>query len=164
VPAEEHPLTIAYIEHYLVQTQDLEASIRWYEEVLGLQRGPTPNFGFPVQWMYAGGRDVLHLTHGGTKATANRKAYLGQQSQAVQGSGVIDHIGFRCSGLRATIAGLQARQEPFRQRQVDAQGLYQLFLFDPNGVKIELNFPAAEAEGLQPELSAAGFAFQAVED
>ena len=26
----------------------------------------------------------------------------------------------------------------FKERQVDDQGLYQLFLFDPNGVKIEL--------------------------
>ena len=42
----------------------------------------------------------------------------------------------------------------FKERQVDDQGLYQLFLFDPNGVKIELNFANAEAKGRTPQLSA----------
>ena len=42
----------------------------------------------------------------------------------------------------------------FRERRVDNQGLYQLFLIDPNGVKIELNFEAAEAAGREPELMA----------
>ena len=42
----------------------------------------------------------------------------------------------------------------FKQRQVDDQGLYQLFMFDPNGVKIELNYAKAEAEGLHAEVKA----------
>ena len=39
---------------------------------------------------------------------------------------------------------------------VSDQGLYQLFMFDPNGVKIELNFDNAEAIalGIEPELMA----------
>jgi hypothetical protein len=37
---------------------------------------------------------------------------------------------------------------------VNDQGLYQLFMFDPNGIKIELNYANAEAHGLQPELRA----------
>ncbi len=42
----------------------------------------------------------------------------------------------------------------FKQRRVDDQGLYQLFMFDPNGIKIELNYAKAEAEGLRAELTA----------
>ena len=42
----------------------------------------------------------------------------------------------------------------FKQRQVDDQGLYQLFMFDPNGVKIELNYAQVEADGLRAELKA----------
>jgi len=44
----------------------------------------------------------------------------------------------------------------FKRRMVSDQGLYQLFMFDPNGVKIELNFPNAEALalGIKPELMA----------
>jgi hypothetical protein len=51
---------------------------------------------------------------------------------------------------------LQRHKVAFKQRQVSDQGLYQLFLFDPNGIKIELNFANAEAlaHGITPELTA----------
>ena len=72
-------------------------------------------------------------------------AYLGQQSDATSGTGVVDHIAFRATGLRKTMSRLAELEVEFSQRQVSDQGLYQLFLFDPNGIKIELNFDAAEA-------------------
>jgi len=52
------------------------------------------------------------------------------------------------------IEHLKEKGIPFKERQVNDQGLYQLFLFDPNGVKVELNFHAAEAKGRKPELMA----------
>jgi hypothetical protein len=90
---------------------------------------------------------VLHLTQGGAGVSAARKRYLGQESEAVRGSGVIDHVAFRATGLEATIAHLQKLGIEFKERRADDQALYQLFLFDPNGVKVELNFAAAEAAG-----------------
>ncbi len=42
----------------------------------------------------------------------------------------------------------------FAQRRANGQALFQLFFYDPNGIKIELNFAAAEAEGIQPGLMA----------
>ena len=56
------PLT--YLEHFLIQTTDFEATCDWYERVLGLERGYTPDFKFPVQWMYLGERDVGEITSG----------------------------------------------------------------------------------------------------
>jgi hypothetical protein len=38
---------------------------------------------------------------------------------------------------------LGARGIPFRERRVPGMALDQIFLEDPNGVTIELNFPAA---------------------
>jgi len=67
---------------------------------------------------------------------------------------VIDHIGFRTTGLHEMIDHLKKNNIEFKERQVDDQGLYQLFLFDPNGVKIELNFANAEAKGRTPQLKA----------
>lgn len=159
-------MSLQYIEHYLVQTDNLARSIAWYEEVLRLSAGPTPNFGFPVQWMYIGDRDVVHLTHGGSKTSQNRKAYLGQQSMSVQGSGVIDHVAFRGAGLAEMIRHFEAQNIEFTQRQVSAQGLYQLFLFDPNSVKIELNFDVEEAHaaGITPPIVASSFEYQDVKD
>lgn len=149
-------MPLDYIEHVLIQVSDIQATCDWYERALGLTRGYTPDFKFPVQWMYLGERDVLHVTAGGRNVSENRKRYLGQQSQAEQGSGVIDHIAFRGTGLKEMIERLGRLQIPFRQRMVSDQGLYQLFLIDPNGVKVELNFANSEAieHGIMPELLA----------
>lgn len=140
-------MPLSHLEHYLIQSEDLEATKDWYVRVLGMREGPHPDFGFPVHWLYLGERDVLHLTQGGGNVSERRKRYLGQESDAIRGSGVIDHVAFRATGLGETIAHLERLGIDFKERQVDDQGLYQLFLFDPNGVKVELNFAAAEAKG-----------------
>ena len=140
-------MSLQYMEHFLLQTADLEATKDWYVDVLGLRVGPCPDFKFPVYWLYLGDRDVLHLTQGGAGVSANRKAYVGQESEATRGTGVIDHIAFRASGLGDMISRLNSRGVEFKERQVNDQGLYQVFLLDPNGVKIELNFAAEEAKG-----------------
>jgi hypothetical protein len=49
---------------------------------------------------------------------------------------------------------LEKKGIEFKERRVNNQGLYQLFLIDPNGVKIELNFEAAEAKGREPAVMA----------
>ena len=140
-------MPLSFMEHFLIQAEDIEATKEWYVKVLGFRVGPHPDFKFPVYWLYLGDRDVLHLTVGGGKVSDNRKKYLGQESQATKGSGVIDHVAFRASGLDEMIAHLQKQKVEFKERRVDDQSLYQLFLFDPNGVKVELNFAASEAKG-----------------
>src|SRR5579871_5234472 len=121
-----------------------------------MRDGWHPDFKFPVVWLYIGERDVLHLTEGGAQTSENRKKYLGQQSTDTHGSGVVDHVAFRCTGLSDMIAHLRAEAVPFTERMVSDQGLYQLFLFDPNGVKVELNFANSEAiqQGITPQLMA----------
>ena len=46
---------------------------------------------------------------------------------------------------------LDARGIDYTKRQVDDQGLFQLFLMDPNGVKVELNFANEEATGIKAD-------------
>jgi len=149
-------MPLSHIEHFLVQTTDIVATRDWYVRVLGFAEGWHPDFKFPVCWLYLGDRDVIHITEGGAAVSENRKRYVGQESQATSGSGVIDHIAFRAAGLRETMAHLKRENVEFKARQVSDQGLYQLFLFDPNGIKIELNFANAEAleHGITPELMA----------
>ena len=147
-------MSLSHIEHFLVQTEDMEKTKDWYVDVLGMQVGPHPDFKFPVCWLYLGDEPVVHIAQGGKGVSENRKKYLGQQSEDTYGSGVVDHIAFRATGLKQTLSHLQTKQIDFKQRQVDDQGLYQLFLFDPNGIKIELNFAAAEATDIQAEVIA----------
>lgn len=148
-------MPIDRLEHFLIQTEDIERTCEWYVRVLGFRVGPSPDFQFPVKWLYLGEQDVIHVCEGGAGVSEARKRYLGQHSEELRGSGVIDHVAFRCSGLEDMLARLKASGVEFNERQVDDQALYQVFLFDPNGVKVELNFAAAEAEGRRAEVTAA---------
>jgi catechol 2,3-dioxygenase-like lactoylglutathione lyase family enzyme len=149
-------MPLHHLQHFLIQTTDIAGTVAWWEAVLGLSRGPHPDFGFPVEWLYLEGNDVLHITQGGAQVTANRQSYLGQESQAVSGTGVLDHVAFHATGLAPMLAKLRALGIPFKPRRADAQSLFQLFLLDPNGVKVELNFPGAEADaaGITPDIMA----------
>jgi catechol 2,3-dioxygenase-like lactoylglutathione lyase family enzyme len=147
-------MPLQHLQHFLIQTEDLEKTKDWYVDVLGMRVGPHPDFKFPVYWLYLGDTDVLHLTVGGGKVSENRLKYLGQQSTATSGSGVVDHVAFRATGLIEMIADLERKGIAFKERRVNDQGLYQLFVVDPNGVKVELNFEASEAGGREPQLMA----------
>jgi catechol 2,3-dioxygenase-like lactoylglutathione lyase family enzyme len=151
-------MPLSHIEHFLVQTESIEKTRDWYVRVLGMRVGWNPDFKFPVCWLYIGDTDVVHVTEGGANVSENRKKYVGQESQATSGTGVVDHIAFRATGLEAMIEHLRAARVDFKQRRVSDQGLYQLFMFDPNGIKIELNFAGAEAAGLKPGLLASDLA------
>ncbi len=52
------------------------------------------------------------------------------------------------------LAHLEKENIAFTRRRANGQALFQLFFYDPNGIKIELNFDAAEAGDIAPELMA----------
>jgi catechol 2,3-dioxygenase-like lactoylglutathione lyase family enzyme len=148
-------MPLSHIEHFLVAADDIDATRDWYARVLDMKPGPHPDFGFPVHWMYLGGVDVVHIGPSAKQAGEIQKKYLGRTSQkSDQGTGAIDHIAFRASGLREMLEHLRKEQVSFSQRRANGQALFQLFFYDPNGIKIELNYDAAEAEGIAPELMA----------
>lgn len=147
-------MPLSRLEHFLIQTANLDATRDWYVDNLGMTEGPHPDFRFPVRWLYVGDEPVLHLTAGGEDVSDGRKKYLGQQSTDVHGSGVVDHVAFRATGLEEMMARLDARGVAYTRRQVDDQELFQIFLIDPNGVKVELNFAAAEARGVRADVTA----------
>jgi hypothetical protein len=77
------------------------------------------------------------------------KAYLGDRDvSSLTGSGAVDHIAFFADGLTAMMAHLERLGVVARHRTVPSIGLHQMFLDDPSGVVIELNYPAAEAVGV----------------
>jgi catechol 2,3-dioxygenase-like lactoylglutathione lyase family enzyme len=148
-------MPLSHIEHFLVAADDIDATRDWYARVLGMRPGPHPEFGFPVHWMYLGDVDVVHIGPSARMAGAIQKQYLGRTSQkSEEGTGAIDHIAFRASGLRQMLEHLEKEKIPFTRRRANGQALFQLFFHDPNGIKIELNFDAAEAQDIAPELMA----------
>ena len=152
-------MPLSHIEHILVAADDIDATRDWYARVLGMTSGPHPDFGFPVHWMYLGGVDVVHIGPSAKMAGAIQKQYLGRTSQGTgQGTGALDHIAFRATGLKDMLHHLRAERVAFTQRRANGQALFQLFFHDPNGIKIELNYDAAEVGDAKPEVMASDLA------
>lgn len=116
------------IDHATIRTAKLDETRIFFEEVLGLKVGPRPDFDFPVYWLYAEDRDVVHLV----EATA-------QQTPSTQAS--INHFALRVADYNQAMAALQAKGIPFDTATTPGGELKQIYITDPNGVRIELNCP-----------------------
>ena len=62
-----------------------------------------------------------------------------------QRTGVIDHMAFTASDLKAVKARFDERGMKYDLRQQAGAGTWQLFCHDPNGAKVELDFDASES-------------------
>ena len=138
------------LNHFSIRTTDLDASTRFYADVLGLTVGPRPAFPFPGAWMYRGdhadvANAVVHLIGIDRQSPGGLDGYLGDRDETkLQGTGTIDHVAFFADGLATMLEHLDATGVAYRQRTVPNIGLHQVFLDDPNGCVIELNYPASE--------------------
>ena len=121
---------IQAMNHFTVLTDDLDATRAFYRE-LGLVEGDRPPLGFPGAWLYAGGQAVLHVIAG--------------RGLPAERAGVIDHMAFSAVDLAGTVARLRARGIEYQLRRQPGAGTWQLFVFDPNGARVELDFAPAEA-------------------
>jgi len=61
-----------------------------------------------------------------------------------QRAGVIDHMACSAQGLRAVKARFDASGTKYDLRQQAGAGTWQLFCYDPNGAKVELDFDPSE--------------------
>lgn len=142
-------MTIA-LNHVSIRTTDVAATERFYAGLLGLVSGPRPPFPFPGVWLYAGdtavySNAVLHIIGIDHHAPEGLQGYLGNRDDAaLQGSGAVDHIAFFATGLQDMLARLKEHGVACRERTVPSLGLYQVFVEDPSGIVVELNYPAAE--------------------
>jgi catechol 2,3-dioxygenase-like lactoylglutathione lyase family enzyme len=122
------------LEHYTVQCVDLEGTRDFYRDVLGLKEGPRPELGFPGHWLYCGEMPVVHLLGADGALPENRGYEPGGDT------GSFDHIAFRGSNVAATLANLKKNNVPFRERHISDFRLHQVFIRDPNGITVEMNF------------------------
>jgi len=143
-------MAIQTLAHYSVRTTRLEASRHFYVDVLGLREGFRPPFDFPGLWLYKGDDEaqfgVVHIIGIDPDAPQGLVEYLGDKSEtSLHGSAAIDHLAFLATDLPDMRRRLQQAGLGFRERTVPSIGLHQVFVEDPSGVTIELNYPADEA-------------------
>lgn len=132
-------MAIEGLNHFnIIAPAVLMAGVRnFYVDVVGLQEGYRPDFGFPGHWLYAGELAVLHLMDGDAIDSASGAA-------GSTGTGHLDHIAFTATDLKATEARLAGLGVEFRKSEFPDFHLAQLFLRDPVGLGVELNFTVNE--------------------
>jgi catechol 2,3-dioxygenase-like lactoylglutathione lyase family enzyme len=133
-------MRVLRIGHVNIRTPLLEQTLLFYERCLGLRRGAAVS---AVQradnvWLYDD--HDLPLIHVNGPLPGETVAPHGLASR-------LDHVAFDCTGLAACRARLAGAGIAFREQALSARGLHQINLLDPNGIKVELTFPADEAEG-----------------
>jgi catechol 2,3-dioxygenase-like lactoylglutathione lyase family enzyme len=130
------PLT--QLEHYLVLTDDLDKTRDFYCGALGLRNGPRPQLGFPGYWLYVGEVPCIHVAEWDSYRAHSIHAGIPTSQRSV-GTGPVDHIAFNAVDCEAVKAKLGAYGIEFVENKIPTALLTQLFLADPNGVKVEIN-------------------------
>ena len=114
--------------HVSIPARDPDALGRWYRELFGVEEIPAPNFGFVVRWFRIGDLQ-LHL-------------YQSREERAP-----MQHFGLAVDDIAATYAKAEAMGAFDRRREhhlyVTPAGEVQLYLRDPDGNALEVNWPDA---------------------
>ena len=121
------PLT--HLDHVNIRTCNLKRLTRFYEEVIGLEVGTRPPFKFPGAWLYIGEYPVVHLVE-----------VEEPETQGFQ----IEHFAFRAEGLPEFIANIKSRELEHRAVTVPGVEVKQVFIRDPDGNRIEVQFAPHE--------------------
>lgn len=124
-------MSVVAIDHYnLRASRDVLDVLRdFYCSVIGLREGPRPNFASFGYWLYAGERPILHLTEA-------RPDEIRHSSIAT----TFDHVALSCEDRSCMEQRLRQHNIEFTVDRVPQLRQLQLFLEDPAGNGVELNF------------------------
>jgi catechol 2,3-dioxygenase-like lactoylglutathione lyase family enzyme len=134
--------------HIAIKTADLEATRTFWCDVIGLREVARPDFGYPGAWLACpqpGGLGIIHVYAGGPA--------MGPTGKVTPGTGAIDHVSLSCTGYRAYLARIKAARLDWREFLVPGTTLWQLFVYDPSGVQLELTFEGSIEGEVPPDMS-----------
>ena len=120
-------MPVAAFQHVNTRSADVERTKDFYVG-LGLRVGDRPPFASRGYWMYLGNHPVLHLVQ--------RKDGEAHHD----GSGNVDHVAFQAVDLEGTRRALTEAGLAFRETVVPRDNTVQIFVRDPDGIQVELNF------------------------
>jgi catechol 2,3-dioxygenase-like lactoylglutathione lyase family enzyme len=124
------------LEHVTIRCAQRQRTRDFYADVIGLAEGARPDFPFRGHWLYLGGVPVIHLVEAADKGSA----WGGEPGAAGRDTGPFDHVAFQGDDFDAMKARLTQAGMAFRERVVPGGALKQLFVRDPEGVLVEINF------------------------
>lgn len=122
---------IVGMNHFTILAEDERKTLDFYVGLLGMRVGHRPDLGFPGAWLYGEGpQPLLHMVF--------------DRPMPATRAGVIDHMAFSATGLKAVKARFDATGLKYDLRRQVGSDTWQLFCHDPNGAKVELDFDPAE--------------------
>lgn len=135
-------MTASRLDHFTLRTPQMEATRRFFEQILGLVVGPRPAFKFPGYWLYSDGKPMVHLAPH-DPSDKGLGAYL-EKREVGDSTGVVDHIAIRSTDLPAFEERLKTAGYPYRMRTVPDLNEHQVFVVAPGQLTIEFIFDASE--------------------
>ncbi len=128
-------MAIGLVDHFNIVISPLQVddTLRFYKDVLGLKEGFRPDFGRPGWWLYAGDHPVLHVS------------LKNDIPPTLGATGSFDHIALTATGWAEMKAKLERLRIPFEEQLVDDNTALQIFFRDTNGLRIELDYKLDEA-------------------
>ncbi len=133
-------MPLQLLEHYTIRSADMEATRDFYCRAIGLRQGKRPPLAFPGYWLYCGETPVVHLVPLGDPRAIRGQVNVPAANGDRPGGGAVDHVAFRAGNAPAMRRRLAAHNIPFKEQVQPGSGLVQMFLDDPNGITVELNF------------------------
>lgn len=139
-------MPITDIIHVTIKTMDLEATNRFYTEVLGMTfSDKRPPMNVDGSWLDFNGTQIHVLAGEGAFA----------EDDPHWGTGTVDHVAVHAVGYDEMRRRVEEFELEYRENDIPTAGLWQLFVRDPSGVMIEMNFRKADepegSEGPNPE-------------
>ncbi|MGK2908228.1 MAG: VOC family protein [Sphingobium sp.] len=121
------------LDHVNIRSDRVRDSVNFYEGLLGLSAVIPPGMppGIEVTWLCdSGGLPIIHIT----------RPFPGEKMLPDEHTGQLHHVAFDCHGHDAIICRLNDMALRYELNAVPSVGLRQIFVIDPNGVRLEMNF------------------------
>ncbi len=122
-------MPVGLVDHFniVIAQSQVEATLRFYCEILGLKEGFRPAVGRPGWWLYAGDHPVLHIS-------------LKQVAPTLGAAGSFDHIALNATDWPGMKAMLEKYGVAFEEQLARDNTMRQIFFRDPNGLRVELDY------------------------
>ena len=138
-------MALKTFEHVLILADDVDKTKNFYVDILGLEVGYRPDFPFKGYWLYLKDNKkaaCIHLAM--RKQDTGQDYYIGKKDDVNSGSAVFDNFAFNADDIEGMKTKLDEISMEYTHRKVPGFPLEQLFIDDPDGVKVELNYATSD--------------------
>ncbi|CAN5371579.1 VOC family protein [soil metagenome] len=116
-------MEILELNHVALHVKDVEASVHFYQHILGFPPMSRPAFDFPGAWFRLGAHQELHL--------------IGERSKPVNSDKRGNHFALKCKSIEQVQKHLEDKNFEYSGPAKRPDGIQQIFIKDPDGHYIE---------------------------